>query len=412
MHHRKKIGARLMVLLVGLLIVLVPCTQRVMAKTVLTVGTFLEPLSWEQRHGDQMRAFSQAHPDIELDHVTIGHGEFGAKILVLAATGDVPDVLQIPPEQVAPIVNAGILENMDPWVAKDRTLDTRPWLAGAWDAVLFQGIRFGVPGYVVNYTYAYNKDILADRGIAYPGADDWVSWQSIRDIAKKATAVRGDGTVENWGYFHGTGYTEVIPLIFQAGGQVFDSRQRVALDAPTTYEAFDWLLEMTDLQLHGGSRADFYQGSVATMRMGSWEMEGVFQAQTPVGVASGIQHKTRSEVVYATPYAMSARSPNKEAAWRYMKFLTSKEGQDFITAIGRVPMRRDVKIPEQRRELLLGFMNSLQAARSYPYHVYSDYIQQSFNAATGAIWARTATPQAVIPELQRTLNAYFDQQEK
>lgn len=412
MIRKRKVGTKLTMVIVAILCVLCPRSQGAMAKTTLTVGTFLDALAWEQRHGDQMRAFAQSHPDIELDLIQISHGEFAAKILVLAATGDVSDVLQIPPEQVAPIVNAGILENIDPWVAKDRSLDTKPWLAGAWDAVLFQGVRFGVPGYVVNYTYAYNKDILANRGIANPSADEWMSWQRIRDIAKKATALRGDGTVETWGYFHDTSYTEIVPLIFQAGGEIFDARQRIALDSPATYEAYDWLMEMVDLQLHGGSRSAFYQGSVATMRMGSWEMEGVLNAQTPVGVTSGIQHRTKAEVIYATSYAMSARSKNKDAAWRYMKFLTSKEGQDFITAIGRVPMRRDVRVPEQRRELLMGFMNSLNSARSYPYHVHSNYIQQAFNQSTQAIWNRTATPQSILPDLQRALNAYFAQQER
>lgn len=322
----------------------------------------------------------------------------------------IPDVLQIPPEQVAPMVRGGILTHLDPMFATDKSLDTRAWLPGALAAVRYQGITFGVPGYVVNYTYAYNKDIFARRGLQAPGPDEWVTWDQMRETGKKATSdANGDGQPEVWGFFNGNGYTELLPLIFQAAGHVFDERLRLKIDTPPVYDGVEWLLALSKEGIHGGSRTGFYQGNVATMRLGSWEMENVINAKTPVGVASGMQYRTKGEVAYVTSFAMTTRPKQQNAAWRYLKWLTSKESQSFVAARGRVPMRRDVTLPKGRVEVLTGFINSVGTAQSYPYHVHSDYIQRAFNEGMAPVWTFQVTPKAAIPEVQRTINAYLDE---
>lgn len=392
------------------LLALIMVSTSVHAKTKLTVGTFISASEWKDTYGE-MAAFENANPDVELDVVNIAnHVEYGAKIAVLAATGDIPDVLQVPPEQVAPIVYAGVLEDLEPWITRDKTLDIKPWLPGALEAVRFQGITFGIPAYVVNYTYAYNQDILAERGVVPPRADEWVTWDRIRDIGKRSSKdTNGDGVPDIWGFFHGNSYTELLPIIFQAGGRVFDNNMMLDIDRPSTYEAINWLISLIKSNIHGGSRGGFYEGTVATMRMGSWEMDNIIKAKTPLGVASGIQYKTKGEVAYVTSYTMSASSKNKDAAWRYLKFLTSKEAQKFVVGRGRVPMRRDVQLPMERKEVLTGLINSLGTAQSYPYHVHSNYIQMTINNGMARVWNDSATPETVIPELQRTINAYLQQ---
>jgi multiple sugar transport system substrate-binding protein len=383
-------------------------TGSVFAKTKLTVGTWLAPESFLQQYGE-MAVFMEQNPDIELEVINIAaHGEYAAKILVLAATGSIPDVLMVPPEQVAPIVNAGILENLQPWMDNDGTLDTREWLPGAMSAMQFNDITFGMPAFVVNYTYAYNPDILNERGIVPPAADSWVTWNQIRDIGRRSSVdVDGDGEMEVWGFFHGHTYTELLPLLFQAGGFIFDYDMLLNLDQPAMYEGVNWLLDLIDAKIHGGSRADFYQSRVATMRLGSFEMTNIFNNQTPVAVTSGIQYKTKGEVSYVTSYTMTKQSQSKDAAWRYLKFLTSREAQQFVVERSRVPMRRDVRMPDTSRTMLTGLINSLGTAMGYPYHVESNYIQSAVNSGMARVWTREVTPAAAIPEIQRTVNAYL-----
>jgi ABC-type glycerol-3-phosphate transport system substrate-binding protein len=139
-------------------------------------------------------------------------------------------------------------------------------------------------------------------------------------------------------------------------------------------------------------------------------MPSVMNVDLPIGVASGIQNRTRGEVMYITSFAMVKTSSNKDAVWEFLKFWTSRENQNLVAKGGLVPMRRDVVFPATLRDVFNGLINSLTVARSYPYHVHSDYIQRAFNTAMTPVWQLRATPESVIPELQRTLNAYIKQQ--
>lgn len=410
------LGKRASITAVGLVLLVLVLTASALGKETVTVGTWItrDSVEWQQTYGPQLQYFEANNPDIGIDVVTIaGFGEYAAKISVLAATGDITDMLQIPVEQASPLVVRGILEDLDPWITRDTSLDTRAWTPSAAKAVRYAGIMFGMPGYVVNYTYAFNKDILAERGVVPPGADTWITWEQIGDIGKRTTVdVDGDGQPDVWGYYHGTSYTEMIPLIYQSGGRMFNDDGFLDIDAPSTYKGMNWLFELIRQGVHGGSRSLFYQGNVSTIRLGSWEMNNIMAAQTPIGVCSGIQNVTKNEVAYVTSFGITTNSKKKESAWRYAKYLTSREAQNFVAATPKVPMRRDVTIPTGVRPILTGLMNSLGYAEPYPYHIHSDYIQGTFNSMTAPIWTGATTPEAVVPEVQRTINAYIRQQNK
>jgi multiple sugar transport system substrate-binding protein len=399
---------------VTVVVVVLGLASSVTAKTTLSVGTWESLETWRATYSGQVALFEESNPDIGLDVMVIaGHSEFAAKIAVLAATGDLPDILKVPPEQVAPIAFGGVLENLEPWVTRDSSLNQSTWLAGALNAMYFNGIMFGFPAYVVNYTYGYNQEILANKGIVPPGSDQFVNWTQIRDIARLAREDRdGDGVPEIWGYHHGTGYTEILPLIFQAGGRVFDEEGLLDIDKPSTYEGLRWLIDMMAEGLHGGNSGDFWQRKTATRRIGSWEMKNILQAGTPVGAAGGIEQKVRTDMAYVTSFTMWSGSRNKEAAWRFLKYVVSKEAQRFIPPEGLVPMRRDVPLVEPYRNMLNGFVSSVTYSTSFPYHVHSDYIQSTVNRAMTPVWARQTTPEAVIPEVQRAINAYIIEQGK
>ncbi len=383
------------------------------AKTKLTVGTWLSVADWEDLYGNQFDVFRKANPDIELEVVPLAAStEYAAKIVMLAATGTrLPDVMQIPPEQVAPLVNAGILADLKTWVERDPTVKTAEWLPSALAAVNFQGIMFGVPAYVVNYTYAYNKNILAARGIRPPGIDERITWKQIEEIAKKAHYdADGDGKPEIWGYYHGTSYTELLPLVFQAGGAIFDDRQLLQLDSPPVYEGINWLVSLIQGGWHGGNRTAFYEQRVATMRFGSSEMTKVISSGVPLGVSSGIRHTVASEVAYFTSYCMTSSSQNKDVAWRFLKWQVTRESQNFVAARPRVPIRRDVQMPAQFRELLHGLIGSLEVSQSYPYHIRSNDIQTMYNKMMAPIFRLEKAPRALVPAVQEAINAFLKEQ--
>ena len=139
------------------------------------------------------------------------------------------------------------------------------------------------------------------------------------------------------------------------------------------------------------------------MRLGSFEMTNIFNNQTPVAVTSGIQYKTKGEVSYVTSYTMTKQSQSKDAAWRYLKFLTSREAQQFVVERSRVPMRRDVRMPDTSRTMLTGLINSLGTAM-VPLSPESNYIQSAVNS--GMAWF-DQSPAAAFRKLRLTRTCWI-----
>lgn len=377
------------------------------ANTILRVGTFVALDRFNELYSSQLDAFRQANPEIQLDVEYLGGGaNYTTQLILLAVTNDLPDVIMIPPEQAAPLVNAGILADLTPYYERDLD-DVDAWFPVAVDAVQFGDIIFGVPAWFVNYTYAYNKDLMDQRGLEHPDFNEWVTWDYIRDTARRLTTYNAEGTVDVWGYYHGVAYTEVLPLVYQAGGSVYDENQMFHIDHEPMYTAADWLYSLIQDGVHGGSRSLFYQGKVATMRMGSNQMDLARSAEGDIAVVSGIQFRQKDEVVYLTSYGMTRGTQNEEAAWRFLQYIPSPESQAFVVERGRVPVRRDVPLEgeEDMTALLAGFVQSITQARPFPYHVHSNHVQTAFTQATAPIWRGEAPAQSLIPQIERSINA-------
>lgn len=378
-----------------------------LAQHKLTLGTWVALDRFYELYTAQLEEFERANPDIELEIISFaGQGEYTTNLVLRAVTNDLPDVIMIPPEQAAPIINAGIVQDLTPYY--ERIDDMDMWFPVSREAVKFGGITFGVPAWFVNYTYVYNRDYFDQHGLVYPAVDEWVTWDYIRDTARKLTIFNPDGTTARYGYFHGQAYVDFLPLLFQAGGHVFDENMLVDLDHEPTYIALDWLNSLVQEGIHGGSRTQFYAGGVATMRMGSNQMDMAINSDYNFGVTSGTQLDGRKdEVVYLTTYGMTRGARDPEIAWRFLQFIPSRESQIHVVNRGRVPTRRDVAVEDndELRDLLVGFMQSITHARPYPYHVHSNHIQTTFNQAIRPLWTGAAPARSLIPQIQQALNA-------
>lgn len=396
---RKALAALLAALLAG-------HGSAVFATETIQVATFIPPDQWNSDWAPQIN-YCKAQAGVELEHIVLGHGTFTEQIFLMATAGEMPDVLLIPPERVAPIVHQGLLENLDPWIERYQ-LDQSQWLPTAIHGTRFEGVNFGFAAYIVNYTYAYNPEILLQRGVAPPGPTEWVTWDQVRETARRTHVDQdGNGAPEVVGFVNGTVYVQFLPFVRQAGGEIYDAEGFVQFNSEPVKEALEFFLALNQEGIHQGARDLFWTGKAATERMGSWEVQYVLNNGTPVATAAGIQHKVKSDVAYPTAWAMASASDQKDAAWRFLTCVVSKEAQDEVVKRGLVPMRRDVDLPRERGEILQGFINTLEYSGSYPYHVQADFVLQSFDRMMPPVFAGQAPAASVLAELDRMINAYI-----
>lgn len=393
---------------IALCIVMITGSFPAIAAERIVLGTFSGAASWTDRWQPQVQ-YCSAQTGIEVEYLYIPSGTYSEKILLMAAVGDVPDLLLVPPERVASLVGAGLVEDLEPWV-REKNLDQRYWIPSLIAATQFHGITIGLPAYVINYTYAYNEDIFAQHGITPPAITDWVTWDQVRDIARKATRdTDGDGNPEIWGFHNGTSFVQVLAFIRQAGGAIFTPEGFVQFNTQPVRDGVEYQLGLINDRLNAPNASIFLEGKVASMRFGSGSIVSHLQAKERInlGVASGIMGKVKSDVSYVTPWVMPAMAKQKDAAWRYMTCMVSREAQAFVSERGVVPMRRDARISEDRIEILTGLIYNLEAAVGYPYHVENEYVQQAFDQAMKQVWAGNASPLTVLESLDRTVNAYL-----
>ena len=337
---------------------------------------------------------------INLEVVHIPHGSYSERMLLLELVGDTPDLVIIPPERIAAIVNAGLLMDVQPLVERDLD-DLDMWFPPAIRATQFQGITFGLPAYVVNYTYAYNKNIFNERGITPPAIDEWLTWEQVYENARKANEDRdGDGVPEIWGFYNGTNFVQTLAMIRQAGGEVFTEDGFVQFNSPPVHEAVDFLLELVDAKLHPDSQYLFNEGRLASIRLGSGSLvvDRTDDDPTPIGVGAGIMNVRKADVAYFTSWAIPRSSSKPEAAWEFMKFLVSAEAQRVFGleyGIGGVPLVTSL-VPEyvaqpSPPDSWDAFVTSVQRGRMVYHPPNADEIFNALNVGWGEM-IRGETP--------------------
>jgi len=400
------IGTMLAVTLVFLI-----CGMGVYAKQqVIQIGTWMDRSVWDKRYGDKMEAFTEAYPEIVVEPANIAsHGNFANKVVVLATVGDLPDILHVPPEQVAPLMGSGVLEDLSGRIERDPQVDPNEWLPAPRQAVQFRSQVIGMPAYVVNYCFGYNKEILSNRGVLEPEYDKWLPWDSIVHLARKLTADSdGDGENDLWGYSQGGfDFDRFLPLVYQAGGKAYEN-QRLVLDSEEAKQALRWWLSLVDSGSHPpyglNQVGTFMEKKTATIRFGSWMTENAEAANINLGVAPGSMQKVKSEVCYVTTWSMSSQAKHPQEAWCFLRWSVSPESQEYVALRNRVPIRSDVELPPEKRETLTGLIYALQHAQGYPLHPESNYITSTFNQEFGAVWQGEKAPDILLEDLTRVVN--------
>jgi multiple sugar transport system substrate-binding protein len=208
-------------------------------RTTLTVSNWAD---WsEQRLEDAyIHTFSRTHPGVRVTLEAVTNGpEYRDRILTSIAAGAPPDVVQLDNIDIPAFVNAGVLEDLAPYLERVGLGLAR------FEPRVLAIFRRGTALYAIPKDYtpmviAYNKDLFDQAGLPYPPAD-W-TWDRFVAAAQRLTRDRnGDGVVDQWGFWLDRRDFMWIPSIWALGGDVLcpdGSRASGCLDAPNSIWAF------------------------------------------------------------------------------------------------------------------------------------------------------------------------------
>ncbi|GHV89354.1 sugar ABC transporter substrate-binding protein [Spirochaetia bacterium] len=286
-------------------------------------------------YSELISEFEAGHPNIKVDVIDIPSADFTQKLSVMLNGGSAVDAFWIKDgDTTKGLASRGQLADLSAYIARDNV-----------DLSAFNGLaeRFNMDGKIValpassaNYLLFYNRDIFDKAGIPYPSND--LTWPQFEALAGRLTS--GTGSSKIWGaQFH----------FWQACVQNWAIQDGKHTIVETDYSFmkpyYEMVLRMQDagvIRDYGSLRAAnvgyanaFIRGDVAMLPMGFWLATsikdliergettinwGVAAIPHPEGVPAGWT------VGSVTPIAINQSSKYKDAAWEFVRFVTSEEG--------------------------------------------------------------------------------------
>lgn len=302
--------------------------------------------------------FESKNPNIKVN--LINQGDYLTlfdKLMASAKSNQLPTITQIYSNRLSWYISKDLVTDLTSFMKDSETGFTdedyedipEMFLAdGIWD-----GKQYAMPFNKSQMVLYYNEGMLKDAGIDVP-----TTWEEWADAAKKLTKdENGDGEPEVYGcVFANNLSTDIAPWVKQSGGSTMDEEtNELHFDTPEMKEAVEFLNNM--IQNKSARLAGDDQNANVPLQDGRAAMCVASTSALPYieeGTVDGITiqaaalpgNKTDDQLYYGTNVALfnTATEQEQQAAWEYIKYLTSTENTAyFAVQTGYIPVRKSAE---------------------------------------------------------------------
>jgi multiple sugar transport system permease protein len=249
----------------------------------------------------------------------------------------------------------GLLVDLFPFVERDK-VDLSGYFQASVDAVTWEGTPRSMPTDAAVRIYMFNKDLFDRAGIPYLDPKKPITWEELRDIARRLTVV-GNGEVVQYGL--SLGYMEFDAFVYQAHGRMVDrivNPTRVLVNSPEGVRALRFYSDLIvrdrasppvmQHQNLGFGAPDFALESrkVAIQHGGTWSIPALAKVKDlRFALAPIAMDRDRSQVAFTNSCGISVRSQHVREAWEFVKFFASAEAQRLVAQRGiGIPVLREI----------------------------------------------------------------------
>jgi multiple sugar transport system substrate-binding protein len=275
----------------------------------------------------------QPHVTIQFEGFAGDFSEFLQKVTVLAASGQLGDVIYHTTTSglFDVLIGAKLLRSMDDLVRADK-YDAKVFYRPGIDLLTRDGKLYGLPntcqpGSVVVY---YNKLQLEREGVPLPTPESMPD--DLVNGARRLTKP------DVWGFAPDLSANGVLAMVQSFGGRwLSKDGKKAELNAPGTRQALTHLADLLHRHkvapppgaVQGGALGGFLAGKVA-MFAGSTSDATRLLAQTDVEVGTSLLPRVRRDlprgIMRVDGYSVSANTKHAREAWEAVKFVAGPEG--------------------------------------------------------------------------------------
>jgi multiple sugar transport system substrate-binding protein len=303
---------------------------------------------------DVVHGFEKAHPNVKVNVVGNINDE---KIIAASRSGNVPDAaLSFTTDNTGVFCKDGTFLNLGPAIKRDG-IDLNNFPVAQQHYTEYNGVRCVLPAMADVYGLYYNKQMLAQAGIASPPK----TISELTADAKKLT-VRSGGNITRAGFTPYIGFYENSAAHFGplwgAQWQQANGKSAVASD-PGWAQMAEWIKELVNYYGHSSlvrfqagageefsSSNAFQTGKLAMAMDGEWrtaliksEAPSLQYGTAPMPVADGKSELYGGGYTTGNITGIPKGSPHPAAAWELIKYLATevKPQVELSEDLGNVP---------------------------------------------------------------------------
>jgi multiple sugar transport system substrate-binding protein len=270
-----------------------------------------------------LAAFQEANPGITVEVDSAPFGDYFTLLQADVVSGDVPDVFELNFENFETFATNGVLADLTEAAAGV------PFYPRALEAFQYNGQQMALPESFSTVLLYYNADLFDQAGLEYPTAE-W-TWA---DAEEAALAIRALGE-DIWGLYTPIQYWEFYKKAAQQGECQFfnEDKTESLINSPGCVEALQSMVNFVDAgvipsqaDLSGISDSElFANGKLGMWVTGTWMFSALGSADFHWDVQIEPALNQHASHFFSNAVAVSATTPQAEAATKLALFLTSSE---------------------------------------------------------------------------------------
>ena len=297
-----------------------------------------------------IRDFEGRHPGVKVkdERKPAGASQYSEILMTEFAANAAPDVIFAVAEIKDVLAEGHLLENLDPFLAKDPDIKKSDYYPSLISRFSSDGQLLILPRDIAPFACVYyNKDLFKKAGATLP-KDSW-NWNDLRAASAKIARLKDAkggpifGFADDWPMYDA--------WVLSSGGAMVDNYakpHRITMDSPAALRGllFRWDLMNTDHSmpsggdqqaLSGGTMAMFLNGKLGMFYSGSWKIPEFRKIQDfdwdMAMFPKGPEGK-RGFASGGSGFGMRKGCKNPDLAWELIRFLAGPEGQARIAPTG------------------------------------------------------------------------------
>lgn len=350
--------------------------------------------------------FEGENPGIKVNAVSHEWAELHDKILVSASSDSLPDVARCDIAWLPEFQKMGVLVALDQEMS-DFAATSSALLDSAMSTANIGGGSYALALNTNSKILFYNTAMLEAAGVTVPATmDEWV------ETVRKLGGENANGQ-QVWGWNEPalSGWN-LCPFIWSFGGSLTNDEQTVAtgyINSEKTVKAIDTFAALVkEGTLTGFNSGDipmtdgFGTGRYAMMLEGPWktaELAGAYPdvaygtAPIPAGEGGSVSVLGGEDIAMFT-------SANKEAAWKFMQFMTGEYAQTEMAKCGQIPVNKAaLESDVVKNAEYAPFIEAIQTAKARPTVSAWSEMDNELNVAVTAVVNGEKTAQEAMDEL-------------